>query len=180
MDDFNRQLNTVLAAARDGRITGRAESELRDMLNTCAKFKASYPNRIEADVAIALIRDELVRLERKSEQEARDKQHYATILAQNNLHTAVKKLHKGHWTLTPTFAVSLVILIVTVLAWLFPREPLKRNSPISQPAQSNLATLPYISTLPTNAVTPQSASPTSPQTLPVESGATQGTNQAAK
>jgi hypothetical protein len=61
-------------------------------------------------------------------------------------------LNKPHWTLTPTFGISVgifiisgLILAVAVLSWMFPREP-RKEIPISQPATVNQSTSTYIAT----------------------------------
>lgn len=77
-----------------------------------------------------------------------------------------EQLHKPHWSLPWTFWVTVAVLIVAILAWLFPRTVEKETSPLGQGAYSNPATLFYTATPQTNATQPQPKSPIAPQTSP--------------
>jgi hypothetical protein len=57
-------------------------------------------------------------------------------------------LRKPHWTQTPTFWITVAILVVALLSWLFPRTPPTLNekpaisSANSAPAPTNLPPVP--------------------------------------
>ena len=95
----------------------------------------------------------------KAETDARVR-HEALLEASRQVSESLKRLEKTHWPLTPTFWVTVVILIVGILTWLFPKEPKKERSPTDAPVRSNSAILTYTAT-------PQTNSPKSPLGLPV-------------
>lgn len=84
---------------------------------------------------------------REQEKRMAERHHQEALNAMGALKGSVQQLENPHWTLTPTFWVSFVILLVAVLSWLFPREPKKGKEqlPAVQHAGSNQSTVPYIS-----------------------------------
>jgi len=83
---------------------------------------------------------------------------------------------KPHWTLSPTFFVSVVVLIVSILAWLFPREPSKTSPQSATSSNSSPAISPYIPKPQTNAIAPPQVSPPATQMLQPAIGMTNKTN----
>lgn len=67
-----------------------------------------------------------------------------------------RKLSKPHWTLTPTFWISLAILVVALLAWLFPRTP---QTPNGKPVISATNFAPAPTSSPPATITTQQTSP---------------------
>ncbi len=101
------------------------------------------------------------------------KHHNESIGEVKSLKTSVNGLATPHWTLTPTFWVGVVtliaticVLIVAVLAWLFPREPVKERTLNAQPVPSNSAIVPYIAKPQTNAAQRQLVLPVEGKTSP--------------
>jgi hypothetical protein len=136
------------------------------MAQTLKEFLASNPNASEEQI--------VQRMQTATEDEliwccsgyATTNQRRATA-AQSILDTRRhRELKKPHWTITPTFYMTIVIFIVAILAWLFPREPMKKTAPIFQPVQSNPATLIYTPMPPTNAALPQPVLPPAGQISP--------------
>jgi hypothetical protein len=80
-------------------------------------------------------------------------------------------LAKPHWSLPWTFWISLAILIVAILAWLFPHE--KQQTPNDKPAISKTSSAPTPINLPPAKGATQQTSPPAPALI-------QGTNLPVK
>jgi hypothetical protein len=126
--DFNEQINRALVLARERRFEGIAEEQLRSMLGLLHKWYDSQRDS-RALPAIESIEYELSRRQiEKGQAEARS-HHAAAVEEGHKVQGELKKLQHPHWTLIPTFWISLGILIVSIavlvvalLTWLFPRD----------------------------------------------------------
>jgi cytochrome c-type biogenesis protein CcmH/NrfG len=136
---------------------------------------------------VNLIRDELNAIEGREQQKdlvsgqkeliSEQKQFQAKASEENKkLLAAIQKLEEPHWTQTPTFwiaaaglAVSVAILVVSVLGWLHPVEK-KPQTPISEPV-SKVANSPPLESK------SQPASPAQQQTSPPAIYGKPSTNQ---
>ena len=100
--DLGDQAREVFLVVREGRLAEKSDEELHRMIVIVRQFQDTQlspgsPRAIEA------IENELLR--RKIDRQT----------------LAVQKLRRPHWSLTPTFWITLAILIVALLSWLFPR-----------------------------------------------------------
>jgi hypothetical protein len=90
---------------------------------------------------------------------------------QKQIIAALQKKHKPHWSQTPTFWVSVAVLIVALLSWRFPVEP----KPPIQDDKLVLSRTNFV-LAPTNL---PPAMPVSSKTSPPAPVAIQGTNHLA-
>jgi len=164
---FNELINEAMAAARDGRLSEKNDEDLKSLLLVCRQYIASNPHQTQAvDPAIDALREEIARRSNERAQAEAKKRHEAAIEESQKLHSAVQKLHKPHWSLTPSFAVIVLTMIFAGIAawpvirgWFLASQPANKAASF-QPPQSN--------SIP--------AGITVTQTLPVAPAVIQGTN----
>ena len=155
-----------MLAAQQGRLKNKTPDELDALLSACMQYCALNPHSRVFDPTIDLLRDEIKRREDQKERIEAGNRHDAAILETKNVHSAVQRLGKPHWSLTPGFVVILLTMIfAAIAAWPVIREWL----PASQPA-SKAASSPQLQS------NSPPAQPAIQQTSPIASGVTPSTN----
>jgi hypothetical protein len=179
-------ISEALAAIREGRLDKKIEHELRSMIDLLSRWGHAFSEDRQAVPAIQAIENEQHRRQRERGQEGLNAKlqammdqerelHQQTLDRHKELKVAVDGLRKPHWTLTPTFWISLgilvasvAILIVALSSWLW---PLDKQSP---PSGISSLSIPYFAATPTNL--PPAPTPTQ-QVSPHESYAPATNNQ---
>ena len=138
---------------------------------TC--YAANKVGRVRWEVLHRLVCHLIAKLEAENIQTERNKQHASQMAEYEKLGNAIKGLQKPHWTLKPTFWITLAILAVGLLAWLFPVE--RQQKPIQGAifGSSNSIAAPLLTNL-------QPAQPAAQQTSPPAIYGTPNTNRPAK
>jgi hypothetical protein len=135
--DYGKEAQDALVTVREGKLTDKTDAELHNMIKAVRPFQATQ-YAPQALPTIHAIEFEL------SQRQAR-KQHEAVIEESGKIHKAVQKLHKPHWSLTPSFVVIVLTMIfAAIAAWPVIREWLPASQSASkaanfQPQQLNSA-----------------------------------------
>jgi hypothetical protein len=163
--------NKAGADASAGLLPQKSDEELAMLLSACRQWCAGNPHSHVLDPTLDALRDEVERRTKERAQAEAKRQHEAAIGESQKLHSAVQKLQTPHWTLTPTFwisvgilIVSLAILTVAVLGWLYPVEK-KPKIPVAGPANKAANSLPQELKSPPVSVAGQQTSPPAPAVI---------------
>jgi hypothetical protein len=124
---FQHDFNDAVRAVQEGQLHNKSEAELSSMIKALASWQASGgPGSQFAAPAIDAIQKVLALKQKERHHEG---EMVASRAATQEVVKALGRLERPHWTLTPTFwisvgilVVSVVILIVAVLAWRFPKN----------------------------------------------------------
>jgi len=139
------EINEILKAVSEGQLHDKSETELREMRTFLHRFLTDHFFRPLAQNAITQIDAEFGARKRDKQQlesvsEIRELKS-ESIAEMRELKAAVTRLETPHPVVVKTYYATIVILagtaviiIVAVLAWLFPREPQKSESPPAVPA----------------------------------------------
>ena len=100
--DLGDKAREIFLVVRQGRLGEKSDKDLEDMAVTVRQFRDVQLSP-GSDRAIEAIENEMIR-------RRLDKQI-----------SSIQALRKPHWSLTPTFWITLAIFIVAILSWLFPR-----------------------------------------------------------
>lgn len=100
--DLGDKARDIFLVVRQGRLGEKTDKDLEDMMVTMREFRDVQLSP-GSDRAIEAIENEILR--RKLDKQI----------------SAIQHLRKPHWSLTPTFWITLAILIVAILSWLFPK-----------------------------------------------------------
>src|SRR5437588_6394642 len=118
-----RDFNADFADARDGKFAAKEIDELFEIQRWWVNYLAGNPRDQMAFLFLEEVRREIAT--RKS-----DARHNESLKVQQNLELSVNDSFRiAVWTLI----VSVAVLIVAVLAWLFPKEQKKEPLPVVEP-----------------------------------------------
>ena len=125
--DFQKQINEVFRVVRDGELSKKSKDELHEMLRLLHTFKSSQADS-RTDITITAVENELARKGNEEVTKQALALHNELMREQRELKASIESLKEPHWTLTPAFWIAVAILIVAILAWIFPRETMKEQS----------------------------------------------------
>jgi hypothetical protein len=164
--ELNKLTNEAMAAAKEGRLSPKSNEELDALLSACRQNYAANPYAGVWGPTLDALQHEIERRANERAQAETEKRHEAAMKESERIHSAVQKLHKPHWSLTPSFVVIVLTMIfAAIAAWPVIREWF----PVSQPANKDASSPP-----PQSNSTP--ANITATQTLPVAPALMRGTN----
>lgn len=117
--DFNAQLNEAFRVVREGRLAEKSEDELCVILQVLRQYYSAQclPSTLPA---IDAIENELSRRQIKKENQKLLEQsrtlHGEVMEEHRKLKSSVDELREPHWTMTPSFWVSVAAMIFAAIA----------------------------------------------------------------